>query len=199
MSRMLNRNSCRFYASQKHGFIVQDIILSKVFKLNVTGKVDNAKYDVPKEKNIFGNTENISIKTTQNNSFDTGSLCRFFDYNFLAESNTNVTLEDLLEFETFFKDMYKTPSYNPKHIWAPKLECLKNKIGILQIAPKVGNLTKINKRYPRVQGRVKNFDVVLKDFIRYKSPLNNPSLIRGVIIPGKVLSERRTLKRKELG
>ena len=64
--------------SQKHGFLFENEIRSKVFKLDTVSN-DTKKYDIDCKENIYNPNENISIKTTGSNNIDCGDILRFFN------------------------------------------------------------------------------------------------------------------------
>jgi hypothetical protein len=64
--------------SQEFGFVIENILRTKVFdlpeKLN-----DTKQYDIPAEENKFDSTENISIKTSGSNTICLGDCLRIFN------------------------------------------------------------------------------------------------------------------------
>jgi len=74
--------------SQRHGFVFENDIRTKVFKLDTVDN-DTNKHDIPKDKNIFDSNENISIKMTGKNDISCGDILRFYDYRF-DEKNTMI-------------------------------------------------------------------------------------------------------------
>lgn len=81
-----------FTQSQMHGFVWENEIKEKVFKLP-SEKNNCDIHDIPAVKNIFDNTENISIKTTKNNTIDCADILRFYDYDFETEKNTIIVIQ----------------------------------------------------------------------------------------------------------
>tara|TARA_Y100000741_G_scaffold357625_1_gene335720 strand:- start:548 stop:1309 length:762 start_codon:yes stop_codon:yes gene_type:complete len=75
--------------SQKHGFIFENSVRNKIFNLEEE-KNNTDKYDIPKEKNILDENENVSIKTTGSNCICTSDIQRFNNYDF--ESNNTLIL-----------------------------------------------------------------------------------------------------------
>jgi hypothetical protein len=67
--------------SQKHGFIFENIIRTKVFGLPEETNSNN-KHDIDKALNRFNNNENISIKSSCGKNVDCGDISRFFSYDF---------------------------------------------------------------------------------------------------------------------
>tara|TARA_B100000497_G_scaffold39462_1_gene46107 strand:- start:983 stop:1717 length:735 start_codon:yes stop_codon:yes gene_type:complete len=94
--------------SQKHGFVIENEIKSKVFDL--PKEKNNTKiHDIPKEDNKFNDQENISIKSTKSNNIDCGDILRFFNYNF-TDINTIIILN--YEQNGDFKDIKKIYEVN---------------------------------------------------------------------------------------
>lgn len=70
-----------FTQRQAYGFYVENLIREKIFDLE-KNKNDVNVHDIPKEENKYNYLENISIKTTKNNTVYCGDILRFYDYIF---------------------------------------------------------------------------------------------------------------------
>lgn len=64
--------------SQKHGFLFENEIRCKVFKLDPVSN-DTRKHDIDNTENIYNSNENISIKITGSNNIDCGDILRFYN------------------------------------------------------------------------------------------------------------------------
>jgi hypothetical protein len=67
-------------ASQQAGFEFQKIIEKEVFGLENLVQSYTAAHDIPKDKNKFNSTENISIKSSGSKTICMGDPLRIFDY-----------------------------------------------------------------------------------------------------------------------
>jgi len=79
--------------SQKHGFIWENEIRKKIFKMN--SEINNTdKYDIPCCKNILNSNENVSIKTTGSENIYCSDILRFYDYEFKKKiKNTIIVIK----------------------------------------------------------------------------------------------------------
>ena len=93
-------------ASQSHGFDWENEIRKDIFHL--PKEVNNTdKYDVPKEKNILDENENVSLKTTGSNCICTSDILRFYNYDFeskntlilikYSQNGDNKTIQNIYE------------------------------------------------------------------------------------------------------
>lgn len=206
--------------SQNHGFIFENIVRQNIFDLPAE-KNNIDKHDIPKEKNKYNKNENCSIKTTCSNTICCGDINRFYNYNFLEKNTIivikfkQVGLEKIVEkiyeidynvechkllfgnlskkvIENYVKNV-KTIPKNVKGHEAKKnfnyileKDKLKKKYtNILQINPKV------DSKQSRVQCSIPNFEINLKDFIKYKSTNKRPNFIRGKKILGRIENNKR--------
>lgn len=199
--------------SQSHGFIFENELRTKVFKLPYISN-DRNIYDIELDD------EYISIKTTKSSIIEMGCIQRVFNYNFdkkqimivikYKQVNDEKHVEDIYEFD-FNKECHKMlfgglkkddiEGYNDLIKSMEKKKCEKQSEIYLQrkrdlqdksnckviINPKVDNSQK------RVQVSIPNFETTLKDYLKYKSTAatNKPNCIRGVNIVDKIFSTPR--------
>ena len=212
--------------SQKHGFIFENEIRTKVFNLNSTEN-DTNKYDIPCNKNQLNKNENISIKVTGNNTICCGDILRFYDYDFnnintiilikykqesnlkivknIYEINYNKECHKLL-FGDLPLDILKEYIFNvkniPKNIKTREAKTHFNYISEKKKIQKEYNLKiQINPKVDsstqrRVQCSITNFETLLKDFITYKSTDDKP-ICRDKEIISQIESNKRIRKKKK--
>lgn len=211
--------------SQNHGFTFENSIRQNVFNLPIE-KNNTDKHDIPKKKNKYDKNENCSIKTTGSTTICCGDILRFFNYDFsekntiiiikYKQKETEKIVETIYEInynekchrhlfgnltntilEDYVKNVKSIPK-NSKGIEAKiKFNYLeeKNKLkkqytNIIQINPKV------DSNQSRVQCSIPNFEINLKNFIKYKSTSFRPNLIRDKLIPNKIESNKRQRNHK---
>lgn len=205
--------------SQKHGFDFENDVRNKVFGLEEKNNNTDV-HDIDKKYNKFNSDENISIKTTQSNVIYCGDILRFYNYDF-NEKNTiiiivyqqkdkikeikniyevnytkelhkilfgNCPLDELLMYVKFIKSI---PSGKIDKEIKTQYKIMKKNIQNnfnmkIQINPKVDS-----KNQRRVQCSIPNFDILLQNFITYKSCNENPNIIRNVIINKSINSQER--------
>ena len=203
--------------SQNHGFIFENIVRKDIFDLPAE-KNNIDKHDIPKEKNKYNKNENCSIKTTCSNTICCGDINRFYNYNFLEKNTIIVIKFEQVEQEKIVKKIYEIDynaechkllfgnlskkvieNYvkNVKAIPKKNFNYIKEKdklkkkyTNIIQINPKVDSTQR------RVQCSIPNFEINLKDFIRYKSTNKRPNFLRGKKILGRIESNKRKRHRK---
>jgi len=206
--------------SQKHGFDWENEIRMNVFNLK-THINDTNVHDIPKEQNIYDNNENISIKTTGSSVIYCGDLLSFYSYDFsekntiivvaysqsenhkcinvIYEIDYNKELHKLL-FGDLTREIIEQYINNVKSIpintkgeegkktfdYIKEKENLKKYNHLITINPKVDSHTQ-----RRVQCSINLKKSFLKDFIKYKSHLDRPNVIRGKEIVSSIESSKR--------
>ena len=207
--------------SQKHGFTFENSTRETIFDLPVE-KNNTDKHDIPKEKNKYNNNENCSIKTTGSKTICCSDILRFYNYNFseqntiivikYKQTQTEKIVENIYEID-YNRECHKLLFGNlpkeiiqkyvenvksiPRHIKGDeakkifnyldeKKELKKKYTNIIQINPKV------DSSQSRVQCSIPNFEENLKKFIKYKSTIDKPNLLRGKQIINKIESNKRT-------
>ena len=206
--------------SQSHGFTFENSIRKNVFNLPIE-KNNTDKHDIPKKYNKYDKNENCSIKTTGSTTIFCGDILRFFNYNFkekntiiiikYKQEETEKIVETIYEINydekchnhlfgnltnTVIEEYCKNVKSIPKNIKGKEAKNIfnylleKNKLekkckSIIQINPKV------DSSQSRVQCSIPNFEINLKDFIKYKSSSYTPNLIRDKLIPSKIESNKR--------
>ena len=214
------------HQSQKHGFIFENEIRTKVFDLPTQGN-DRNVHDIPKQKNKFSSNENISIKTTGSLIICCGDILRFFNYNF-KEINTIIVVKYLQnDTQKVIKNIYEI-NYNEDchrvlfgNLTKEIIESYVNGVKSIPLnvkgkeAKKIFNYLvekkKLEKQFPhniqinpkvngtqsRVQCSIKDFEKVLKNFITYKSSDECPNIIREKEIVLAINSSKRKRNKKE--
>ena len=207
--------------SQKHGFTFENSTRETIFDLPVE-KNNTDKHDIPKEKNKYNKNENCSIKTTGSKTICCSDILRFYNYNFseqntiivikYKQTQTEKIVENIYEID-YNRECHKLLFGNlpkeiiqkyvenvksiPRHIKGDeakkifnyldeKKELKKKYTNIIQINPKV------DSSQSRVQCSIPNFEENLKKFIKYKSTIDKPNLLRGKQIINKIESNKRT-------
>lgn len=207
-------------ASQKHGFLWENSIRSLVFKLTEESN-NTDKHDIPFTKNNFNGQENVSIKVTGGSSIDCADIIRFFSYEHDNYKHTiicvkykqqgsskvvqriyefdyskdmrdylfgTVSLQELQDYIKFVKSIPKgkvVKELKDKYISEKKRLQTEHNMRI-NISPKIDSNTQ-----RRVQCSIPKFEETLSQFITYQSSIDNPSLLRGVKLPEKCISEKR--------
>lgn len=208
--------------SQCHGFLIENEIRTKVFKLESENN-NTDKHDIPAKKNKFDNNENISIKTTSCDFICCGDISSFHNYDFskkntiivvklIQQENKKVVLqifeidynkelhnflfgnlpkEEIIKYVNYVKNIPKNltrSEINEKYDYLTEKKKLEEKYNFkIKISPKVG----INDNQRRVQCSIPKFELLLKDYITYKSKLDNPNIIRDVHICKSIKSSPR--------
>lgn len=218
-------NCVKCTQSQNHGFKFENSVREKVFDLQGEMN-NTETHDIPKHKNNYDENENCSIKTTGSGTICCGDLLRFYNYNFqerntiivikYKQTHTEKVIENIYEID-YNAECHKLLFGNlPLEVIKQYVECVKaipsnikgkeakkifdylvekKKIkteytNIIQINPKVDG------SQSRVQCAITNFEINLKDFIKYKSCPNTPNLLRGKDIVAKITSGKRQRKIK---
>ena len=206
--------------SQRHGFIFENIIRTMVFNLPEHMNDTNV-YDIPCSENPHDPTENVSIKTTGNDTIYCGDIMRFFQYDFSKKNTIIVVQYKQTDTHKVIRHIYQI-DYNAschKHLFGNLTrEVLKTYVeSVKEIPIKVkGNDAKkifsyldakkdiekqhifnikinpkVDSSQSRVQCSICNFTKTLGDFILTKSSVEMPSRIRGIDIPLSIESEKR--------
>ncbi len=207
--------------SQKHGFTFENSTRETIFDLPVE-KNNTDKHDIPKEKNKYNKNENCSIKTTGSKTICCSDILRFYNYDFseqntiivikYKQTQTEKIVENIYEID-YNRECHKLLFGNlpkeiiqkyvenvksiPRHIKGDeakkifnyldeKKELKKKYTNIIQINPKV------DSSQSRVQCSIPKFEENLKKFIKYKSTIDKPNLLRGKEIIHKIESNKRT-------
>jgi len=206
--------------SQKHGFTFENSIRKNVFDLPKEPN-NTDKYDIPKDKNKYNQNENCSIKTTGSTTICCGDIIRFYEYDFTNVNTIFVVKYKQTETQKIVKCIYeidynlechkllfgnlpkeiienyvKGVKSIPTNIKGPEAKKIFNYLTEKKILKqKYNNLIQINPKVDSSQSRVQcsipNFETTLKDFIKYKSPLETPNLIRGKAILESIESCKR--------
>lgn len=210
--------------SQKHGFDIENSV-REIFGLP-TELNNTDKHDIPKNKNIYNENENCSIKTTTNKKICCGDILRFHGYDFTEKNTIIVIMNQQIENRKIVKRIYEI-DYNlechkvlfgnlTKEVienYVKKVKLIPRNIGG-EKAKKIFNYIvekkKIEKEYTgviqinakvdstqsRVQCSIPDFETKLKDFITYTSPTETPNLLRGKKIPPWIESIKRPRNKK---
>ena len=107
--------------SQKHGFDIENSVRKEIFDLP-TELNNTDKHDIPKNKNIYNENENCSIKTTVSKTICCGDIESFFNYDFTEKNTIIVIMLEQIENRKIVKRIYEI-DYN--------LECHKVLFGNL--------------------------------------------------------------------
>jgi len=211
--------------SQKHGFVFENSIREKVFDLPGE-KNNTMIHDIPKDKNKYDKNENCSIKTTGSFTLYCADILRFYMYDFSEKNTMIVINYEQTDTEKVIKHIYeidyneechkllfgdlskeaiedyvrnvksiptKTKGKEAKKIFnylVEKKKLKKDYPHVIQINPKVDG------SQSRVQCSILNFDVTLKDFIKYKSCSDAPNILRGKEVVAKIESCKRRRNKK---
>ena len=212
--------------SQKHGFTFENSCRKEIFEIDIESN-NTDKHDIPKEKNKYNKNENCSIKTTGSNIVCCGDILRFYGYNFeeintiivikYEQTNTEKIVKNIYEIDyniechkLLFGNLTKDVIENyvekvksiPKHIKGDEAKKIfdyivekkilkKNYTNIIEINPKV------DSSQSRVQCSIPKFEETLKQFIKYKSSVDAPNILRGKEIIPKINSTRRIRNKKK--
>lgn len=198
-----------FNQTQSHGFIWENEIREKVFKLKPCVN-DTRKYDIPKIENRFNRNENISIKTTSSDNVYCGDVLRFYKssettmiilkykqqgvykrINEIIEINLeqklknilfgNIPIEPLKQYVEAVKNIPKGKVLNKDYkIQKNKLE--KDFNMMISISPKVDSKT---QRRVQCSFSLKDIDT---EFIITKT---DQPIVRGVCICKSIFSKKR--------
>ena len=214
--------------SQKHGFIFENSVRENTFELpKESNNID--KHDIPKSKNKFDENENCSIKTTGSLMIYCGDILRFYNYNFTEkntiivikykQTKTEKIIENIYEIDynpechkllfgnlpkVVIEDYVKNVKSIPTHIKGKEAKKMfdyivekknlkKEYTNIIQINPKV------DSSQSRVQCSIPNFEITLRDFIKYKSISSKPNILRGTEIVAKIESSKRQRNKNSNG
>jgi hypothetical protein len=216
---------CESNQSQKHGFTWENDIRENIFGLPKQ-KNDRNVHDIPSEKNIYNDLENVSIKTTGSETICCGDIIRFYSYDF-SKKNTVMVIKYKQSGDNKIIDHIYEIDYNQKcheHLFGnlPKEEIVSyvnevNKIpqnikgkdakAIFSYLEKKKELSKkysfnisinpkVDSSQSRVQCSITKFIKTLKDFIIYKSPDENTNMVREKEISYSIISKKRARKSK---
>jgi len=211
--------------SQKHGFTFENSVRVNTFSLpKESNNID--KHDIPKSKNKFDENENCSIKTTGSTVICCGDILRILNHDFsdintiilikYTQTETEKIIENIYEIDfnhechkllfgnlpkVVIEDYVKNVKSIPKKTKGKEAKAIFNYIvekkklkkeytNIIQINPKV------DSSQSRVQCSIPNFEITLKDFIKYKSISSKPNLLRGTEIVAKIESSKRQRNKK---
>ena len=197
--------------SQKHGFIFENEIRQKVFKLPSQSN-NRDIHDISHNENALNSNENISIKSTGTNTICCGDVLRFYDYDF-NKINTIICIKyiqnkDQKNVERIYEVNYNRECHKllfgdlQRHTIKSYVDGVKsipsnvggvdtkNIYNYIHIKNKINNEhsntisinPKVDSKQSRVQCSIPKFETTLKDFITYKSTIDNPNRLRGVDI-----------------
>lgn len=213
-----------FTQSQGHGFIWENEIKEKVFGLNPL-KNDTKKYDINFDENKFNQNENISIKTTGNNSVAFADIIRFFNADFdkkytiilikYSQSKDYKNITEVLEIEytekikkflfgsitekelSDYVDLIKSISHGKVPVNTKKnyKEIKKNLEKRFNMNITI-NPKVDSKKQRRVQCTISNINLILENFPESVIYRNNIPEIRGIKITQSLQSSRRERTRK---
>lgn len=211
--------------SQRHGFIFENIIRSNVFNINQEAN-STAVHDIPCHQNIFNSQENISIKTTQSNVICCGSILNFLNYDMsekhtmlivkYKQVGSNKKIVQIFEFDYSSKCRAMLLGNLPLQEiekYVDNVRSIPTKLSGKEAKAKFDYLTEKNKlskfhglgfrinpkvstSQSRVQCSINNFEKTLNEFITYKSPIDQPNMIRGKKIDLEIDSKCRVRKNK---
>ena len=210
--------------SQKHGFIFENIIRTKVFSLPEE-KNDKNTHDIYKALNRFNNNENISIKSSCGKNVDCGDISRFFSYDFKS-LNTMIIVrykqEDTVKKLVECIELNYNKELHTFLFGTITSSVLDEYIGYVKSIPKncsksdkasydyLSRKTELQKKYNmnisispkvdsgsqrRVQCSIRNIDNIIKQF-PHLVIARSKNTIRGVEMPESIQSGSRIRKVK---
>lgn len=211
--------------SQKHGFDIENSVRKEIFDLP-TELNNTDKHDIPKNKNIYNENENCSIKTTTNKTICCGDILRFHGYDMTEKNTIIVIMLEQIENRKIVKRIYEI-DYNLEchkvlfgNLTKEVIENYVKKVKLIptnikgEEAKKIFNYLvekkKMKKEYnsviqinpkvdssqSRVQCSIPDFETKLKDFITYTSPTEKPNLLRDKKIVPSIESSKRRRNKK---
>jgi hypothetical protein len=211
--------------SQKHGFVFENEVRTKVFDLPSQGN-DRNIHDIHHSKNKFDSNENISIKTLGSNTICCGDIERFYNYNFsckntmiivkYTQNNEKKIIQHIYEIdyneechkllfgnlpESVIKSYVASVKSIPKKTKGKKAKKIFNYLEEKKkLKTNYNHCIQINPKVDSSQSRVQcsitNFETSLKDFITYKSSKETPNIIRGKEIIISINSCKRKRNKK---
>ena len=209
--------------TQEHGFVFENEIKRKIFNLPEE-RNNTSTHDIPRSKNIFDSSENVSLKTTGSSTLYLGDVLRFFNYSFDQKNTIIVVRYSQIGVVKIVDCVYEI-NYNKichaRLFGSCSLWELDSYVSFIKSIPKGAVCPAVKKEYKilkkflqkkhncsvqinpkvdnktqrRVQCSIPFFEKVLRDFITYRSPKESPSLIRGKVITQFLVSPRRRRSR----
>ena len=211
--------------SQKSGFQIENEIKTKAFQLPAS-KNDTGIHDIPKDKNIFDPTENISIKSTGSKTICLGDARRIYSYDFrdkhtmvvyeykqdneykklkyIYEIDFNKKCHDLLfgdlpkeELDDYVRNVKSIPRKTKGKDAKRIFDYLNERDKLKEKYDfKIQINPKVDSSQSRVQCSIPNFTETLKDYIIYKSNPDAPNMLRGREIISHIKSNKRVRNNK---
>ena len=214
-----------FTQSQSHGLFWDSEIREKIFLLPPCIN-DCEKFDIPCSKNRFDSKENISIKTSGNNTIDCGDILRFYSRDVednkitmilvkYKQINNTKQINEILEID--YSDEFKDILFGSvtKDVLENYVQFVKN-IPFGNACNEIKNTYKklkkeIQEKYNmqinispkvdsknqrRVQCSIPNFDKLLVKYPKFLISKTCGSLIRGIVITPIIESVKRVRNKK---
>lgn len=212
--------------SQRHGFTFENSVRETVFKLPQVSNDTNI-HDIPCHLNCYDERENCSIKTTGSKTICCGDILRFHDYDF-AKKNTIIVIQyEQLATTKRVKCVYEI-DYNekchkllfgdltrqviedyvekvksiPRNVSGKEAKSIFDYIAAKKSLQSYGHKIQINpkvdSKQTRVQCSITDFENVLAEFIKTKSSIDAPNLLREHEIILSVDSAPRIRNKKNL-
>jgi len=214
-----------FTQSQSHGLFRDSEIRQKIFLLPPCIN-DSKKFDIPCSKNRFDNKENISIKTSGNNTINCGDILRFYSrdiednkitiilvkykqidnrkqINEILEIDYSEELKHILfgsvtkdVLENYVQYVKKIPSRNVTNEMKNSYKKLKKEIQ-QKHNMQINISPKVDsKNQRRVQCSIPNIDKLLMKYPKFLISKTCGSLIRGIAITPVIQSIKRIRNKK---
>tara|TARA_B100001142_G_C14249815_1_gene622757 strand:+ start:51 stop:812 length:762 start_codon:yes stop_codon:yes gene_type:complete len=207
--------------SQKHGFIFENEIRTKVFGLDAAENDTNI-HDIPSVFNKYNNNENISIKVTMSGCICCGDILRFMQYDFSKKNTMIVILCDQIGELKIVKTIYEidynrhchnmlfgTLSYHQLKHYVDSVKSIPTNVKgkeAKNIFNYLDEKKELNKLYnfkininPKVDGSQSRVQCsvpikLLEPYITYKSSSEHPNIVRGAEIVKTIVSSTRERK-----
>jgi hypothetical protein len=221
LRRLIKRwNISEFTQSQSHGLYWDNEIRQRVFGLKNECKNDTKKYDIDCLENKFDKNENISIKTSGNNSIDCGDILRFYNGDFdkkytiillryrqigdmkkiyqIMEINYSKKLRDILfgsisytELEKYVDFIKSIPSGKPDKRIKTQYKNMKQELQE-KYNMKCNISPKVDsKSQRRVQCSIPNIDKLFVEYPQFVLSKSDKSIVRGIEIKCSIKSQKR--------